>query len=46
MTLKGFGRFDLAYFRHAGKWLTVHEGMTATECFREIETDEIFWPTT
>jgi hypothetical protein len=46
MTLKGFGRFDLAYFRHTGKWLTVYEGMTATECFREIEANEIFWPTT
>src|SRR5947208_10396670 len=23
MTLKGFGRFDLAYFRHTDKWFTV-----------------------
>ena len=26
MTLTGFGRFDLAYFRHTEKWLTVYRG--------------------
>jgi hypothetical protein len=46
MTLKGFGRFDLAYFRHTDKWFTVFRGLTATECFREIEENELFWPTT
>ena len=46
MTLTGFGRFDLAYFRHTDKWFTVHRGLTAAECFREIEGNEIFWPTT
>ena len=46
MTLTGFGRFDLAYFRHTNKWFTVHRGLTAAECFREIEENEIFWPTT
>lgn len=46
MTLKGFGRFDLAYFRHTGKWFTVYRGLTAAECFQEIEGNEIFWPTT
>jgi hypothetical protein len=46
MTLTGFGRFDLAYFRHTGKWLTVCRGLTAAGCFREIEANEIFWPTT
>ena len=46
MTLIGFGRFDLAYFRHTGKWFTVYRGLTAAECFREIEENEIFWPTT
>jgi hypothetical protein len=46
MTLTGFGRFDLAYFRHTGKWFTVFVGLTAAECFREIEENEIFWPTT
>jgi hypothetical protein len=46
MTLTGFGRFDLAYFRHTNKWFTVFHGLTAAECFREIEENEIFWPTT
>lgn len=46
MTLTGFGRFDLAYFRHTNKWFTVHRGLTAAECFREIQEGEIFWPTT
>ena len=46
MTLTGFGRFDLAYFRHTNKWFTVYRGLTAAECFREIEANEIFWPTT
>jgi hypothetical protein len=46
MTLTGFGRFDLAYFRHTNKWFTVYRGLTAAECFREIEESEIFWPMT
>ena len=46
MTLTGFGRFDLAYFRHTDKWFTVYRGLTAAECFREIEENEVFWPTT
>ncbi len=46
MTLTGFGRFDLAYFRHTDKWFTVYRGLTAAECFQEIEGNEIFWPTT
>ena len=46
MTLTGFGRFDLAYFRHTNRWFTVYRGLTATDCFREIEENEIFWPTT
>jgi hypothetical protein len=46
MTLSGFGRFDLAYFRHTDKWFTVYRGLTAADCFREIEENEIFWPTT
>jgi hypothetical protein len=46
MTLTGFGRFDLAYFRHTGRWFTVFAGLTAAECFREIEENEVFWPTT
>ncbi len=46
MTLTGSGRFDLAYFRHTNKWFTVFRGLTAAECFREIEENEVFWPTT
>ena len=46
MTLTGFGRFELAYFRHTGKWFTIFRGLTAAECFREIEENELFWPTT
>jgi hypothetical protein len=46
MTLTGFGRFDLAYFRHTDRWFTVDRGLTATDCFQEIEGNEIFWPTT
>ena len=40
-TLTGFGRFDLAYFRHTDKWFTVYRALTAAECFREIEENEI-----
>jgi hypothetical protein len=46
MTLTGFGRFDLADVRHTDKWLTVYRGLTAADGFREIEENEIFWPTT
>ena len=46
MTLTGFGRFDLAYFRHTDKCFTVYRVLTAADCFREIEENEIFWPTT
>src|SRR2546423_2426471 len=45
MTLTGFGRFDLAYFRHTDKCFTVYRGLTAADCFREIEENEVFWPT-
>jgi len=46
MTLTGFSRFDLAYFRHTDRWFTVHRGLTTAECFKEIEGNELFWPTT
>lgn len=44
MTLTGFGRFDLAYFRHTDRWFTVFLALTASECFDHIEGNEIFWP--
>jgi len=46
MTLTGFGRFDLAYFRHTNRWFTVARGLTAVECFEEIDGNEVFWPVT
>ena len=46
LTITGFGRFELAYFRHTERWFTVFRGLTAQECFREIEDNEIFWPVT
>jgi len=46
MTLTGFGRFDQAYFRHTDRWFAVYRGLTAAECFQEIEDNELFWPTT
>ncbi len=46
LTMTGFGRFDLASFRHTERWFTVYRGLLATECFREIEGNEIFWPVT
>lgn len=46
MTLTGFGRFDLAYFRHTDRWFTIYRGLTAADCFREIEENGIFWPIT
>ena len=44
MTLTGFGRFDLAFFRHTERWFTVHRGLTAVQCFAAIEGNEAFWP--
>lgn len=44
MTMTGFGRFELAFFRHTGRWFTIHRGMTVGECFKEIEGNGIFWP--
>lgn len=46
MTQVGFGRFDLAYFRHTNRWFTVHRSLTAAACFAEIEGNEVFWPIT
>lgn len=46
MTFTAFGGFDLAYFRHTDKWFTVYRGLTAAQCFREIEDNGIFWPLT
>jgi hypothetical protein len=44
MALTGFGRFELAYLRHTGRWFTIYRGLTAAACFEEIESNGIFWP--
>ncbi len=44
MTMTGLGRFELSFFRHTGRWLPIHTGLTASECFKEIEENEVFWP--
>ena len=44
MTLTGFGRVDLAYFRHTERWFTVYRGLTPAQCFEDIEGNEVFWP--
>jgi hypothetical protein len=44
MTMTGFGRFDLSFFRHTGRWFPVYCGLTASECFKEVEGNEVFWP--
>lgn len=46
LTHVGFGRFDLAYFRHTNRWQPVYSALTAQECFETIEQEEIFWPVT
>ncbi len=42
----GRGRFELAYFRHTGRWQPVYVGLTVNECFDSIEAEEVFWPLT
>jgi hypothetical protein len=42
--MTGFGRFDLSFFRHTGRWFPIHRGLTAPECIKEIEENEVFWP--
>jgi len=39
-------RMTLTGFRHTDRWFTVYRGLTAADCFKEIEGNEIFWPTT
>lgn len=44
MTLTGFGRFDLAYFRHTDRWFIVFRALTVSDCLEHLEGNEIFWP--
>ncbi len=34
-----------AELRHTNKWFTVYRGLTAADRLKEIEENEIFWPT-
>src|SRR6516225_9715371 len=41
ITMTGFGRFDLAFFCHTERWFTVERGLTAAECIKEIEGNDL-----
>jgi hypothetical protein len=36
------GRFNLAYFRHTGKWWQIFEGLTLKECLKMVRDDGLF----
>ncbi|MEO7190269.1 MAG: hypothetical protein ABI051_04375 [Vicinamibacterales bacterium] len=40
------GRAQTFGTAHSTRWFTVYRGLTADECFREIEGNEVFWPVT
>lgn len=40
----GRRRFNLAYFRHTGKWLEVYPALSLEDCLETIEQEELFWP--
>ena len=40
----GDNRFDLAYFRHTGKWWPVSSGLTIDEALDLVKSDGIFNP--
>lgn len=40
----GNGRFDLAYFRHTGKWWQVHSNLTLREALDLIREGGLFHP--
>jgi hypothetical protein len=44
MTMTGSAGSTWAYFRHTERWFTVYRGLTAAQCFRHIEGNELFWP--
>ncbi|MDI6740180.1 MAG: hypothetical protein QME74_07430 [Candidatus Edwardsbacteria bacterium] len=37
-------RFNLAYHRHTGQWLTVEHNLTLSECFEIIKNGPLFQP--
>jgi len=40
----GDNRFDLAYFRHTGKWWPVFSGLTVDEALNLVRSEDIFNP--
>ena len=46
MTMTGFGRFELSFFRHTGRWFAIERGLTLSDCLKQIEENEMFWPMT
>ncbi len=44
MEYVGDGRFNLAYFRHTGKWWEVHRDLTLDESIETIRDHGIFHP--
>jgi hypothetical protein len=42
LTAKGRDKYDLAYFRHTGKWFTFLPDLSAEECLEQIKTQPIF----
>ncbi len=44
LTFVGGDRFDLAYFRHTGKWWTVFPALTADEALELVRTEGLFHP--
>lgn len=46
MTMTGVGRFELSFFRHTGRWFPIRHDLTVSECLKEIEDNEVFWPMT
>lgn len=40
----GGNRFDLAYFRHTGKWWPVFSAMTVDEALDLVKSEELFNP--
>ena len=37
-------RFDLAFMRHTGAWITLYHGVSRDECFQHIKEDPFFYP--
>jgi hypothetical protein len=40
----GGGRFDLAFMRHTGQWVTIEYGLSVDECLAAIRDDPFFFP--